>query len=155
MDPNPPAGILKMEQIYFLVREPETSSSSKNFLQGDTEGFFLTFALEYNLIVVEQAMKTVKLQVYSWISGTMGTADNQNQTVKSKIVPGMTVHDLFAGLAERYPEFLDQIYNPATGKFSDQVMVILNGRLVQAKEFRQAQLQDKDSLTLSPVLVGG
>ncbi|HEX7476131.1 MAG TPA: hypothetical protein VF318_09245, partial [Dehalococcoidales bacterium] len=78
--------------------------------------------------MVEQATKTVKLQVYSWISGTMGTADNQNQTLKSKIVPGMTVHDLFAGLAERYPEFREQIYNPATGKFSDQVMVILNGR---------------------------
>ena len=105
--------------------------------------------------MVEQATKTIKLQVYSWISGTMGTADNQNQTLKPKIVAGMTVHDLFAGLAERYPEFRDKVYNPGTGEFSDQVMVILNGRLVQAKEFRQTQLHDKDNLTLSPVLVGG
>ncbi len=69
--------------------------------------------------------------------------------------PGMTIHDLFAGLAARYPQFRIQVYDPETGKFSDQVMVILNSRLVQVREFRETQLAENDTITLSPVLIGG
>jgi sulfur carrier protein ThiS len=105
--------------------------------------------------MVELAANTVQIQVYSWISETLGTGDNQHQKLSRKVRPGTTVYDLFAGLANDFPEFREKIFNPDTGKFSDQVLVILNSRLVQSQDFANTIINDKDHLSLSPVLVGG
>jgi hypothetical protein len=85
----------------------------------------------------------------------MGTADNQNQTLKKEIKEGSTLFDLFSSIAEQFPDFCEKVFDPKTGQLSDQVMVIMNGRLIQAKELNSTTMKDKDSVILSPVLVGG
>jgi hypothetical protein len=100
-------------------------------------------------------MNTIKLQAYAWISGTMGTADNQNQTLKIQLEEGATLFDLFSRVAGQHPEFKEKIFDPQTGQISDQVMIIANGKLIQVKEFNFTILKDKDTVVLSPVLVGG
>jgi molybdopterin converting factor small subunit len=100
-------------------------------------------------------MNTVKLQAYAWISGSMGTADNQNQTIRKEVKEGSTLFDLFSAIAAQYADFRQKVFDPKTGQISDQVMVIMNGRLIQAKEFKSVIMNDKDSVVLSPVLVGG
>jgi molybdopterin converting factor small subunit len=100
-------------------------------------------------------MNTIKLQAYAWISGAMGTADNQNQTMKKQINQGVTLFDLFSDLAGQYPDFCQKVFDPKTGQISDQVMIIVNGRLIQAKDFKATVMNDKDAIILSPVLVGG
>jgi hypothetical protein len=100
-------------------------------------------------------MNTIKLQAYAWISAAMGTADNQNLTLKKEINDGATLFDFFSTLAGQYPDFCEKIFNPQTGQISDQVMVISNGRLIQAVDFKITLMKDKDTVILSPVLVGG
>ncbi len=85
----------------------------------------------------------------------MGMADNQNQTLTPRIKDGATVFDLFSDLAAQYPEFCRKVFDPQSGKFSDQVMIIVNGRLVQDKDFKSTVIHDNDKVILSPVLVGG
>jgi hypothetical protein len=85
----------------------------------------------------------------------MGTADNQNTTLNKQIAEGSTLFDFFGSLAGQYPDFREKIFDPQTGQISDQVMIILNGRLIQSRDFQRTLMNDKDTLILSPVLVGG
>jgi sulfur carrier protein ThiS len=105
--------------------------------------------------MVDQAVLNIKLQTYSWISLTLGKTDKTNRVFNKKIAAGTTLYDLFANLAERHPEFRDKVYNPATGAMNEQILVIINNRLVQARDFRQTELHDQDKITLSLVLAGG
>jgi molybdopterin converting factor small subunit len=100
-------------------------------------------------------MNTIKVQVYAWISGSMGTADNQNQTLKKQLKDGATLFDLFNEIAGQYPDFSQKVFNPQNGQVSDQVMIIVNGRLVQVRDFKSTLMNDRDIVILSPVLVGG
>ncbi len=95
------------------------------------------------------------MQAYSWIAGALGTADRPNQTASKQLQEGATVYELFSELAGQYPDFREQVFNPETGKLTDQIMIILNGRLVQEHEMKSTRLNNKDKITLSPVLVGG
>jgi molybdopterin converting factor small subunit len=100
-------------------------------------------------------MNTIKVQAYAWISGSMGTADNQNQTLKKQLIEGTTLFDLFSDLAIQYPDFGRKVFDPQSGHLSDQVMIIVNGRLIQERDFKSTPMNNKDSVILSPVLVGG
>jgi molybdopterin converting factor small subunit len=104
---------------------------------------------------MDKAMNTIKLQAYAWISGAMGTADNQNQTLKLPVKEGASLFDLFSEMAGQYPGFREKVFDAQNGRFSDQVMIIVNGQLIQLKEFKSTILKDKDSIILTPVLVGG
>lgn len=111
----------------------------------------------YNQLMVELAGKTITLTInlYSWMAETLGAEEARKQTARLKLSPGTTVLDLFTDLANRYPKFRETIFNPDTGFFSDQVLVILSGKLVHPDNFANTVIQDNDRLSLSPVLVGG
>jgi molybdopterin converting factor small subunit len=100
-------------------------------------------------------MISIKLQAFAWISSAMGTAVNQNQTSKKQLQEGATLFDLFTQIAAEFPEFKEKVFDPQSGQISDQVMIIANGRLIQVKDFKSTVLKDKDTVVLSPVLVGG
>jgi hypothetical protein len=100
-------------------------------------------------------MNSIRLQAYAWISGAMGTADNQNQTLKREIKGGTTLKDFFCGIADEFPVFREKVFNPQNGQFSDQVMVIMNGHLVQSGQFGTIVMRDNDLVVLSPILAGG
>jgi molybdopterin converting factor small subunit len=100
-------------------------------------------------------MNTIKIEAYSWISGSLGQADNQNLALDKELKEGLTLLDLFKSLAGQYPVFGQKVFNLQTGQIDDQVMIIVNGRLIQFKDFKSTVMHDQDSITLSPMLVGG
>jgi molybdopterin converting factor small subunit len=105
--------------------------------------------------MAEEKTITIKMQLYSWISSTIGEENNAESLVEKKIKAGSTLADFFAGLAETFPRFHDFVYNPDDGSVNDEVVIILNNKLVQFSSSRNTVMQDQDTITLSPVLVGG
>lgn len=100
-------------------------------------------------------MNTINLQTYSWITEAISTGEQLNHILKKKVKPGTTIHELFSELAAEYPEFRKTVYDPGTNSLNDQVMIIVNGKLVQTSDLRSRPLQDNDSITISPIMVGG
>jgi len=100
-------------------------------------------------------MITVKLEVCSWVSASLGGSESGYHVIRKIIKRGSTLTDLFETLANAFPEFNQQVYNPDGGHMSEQIMVSLNHKLVQESEFPQTILKDNDEIDLSLILVGG
>jgi hypothetical protein len=100
-------------------------------------------------------MNTVRLQSYSWISNTLGLAESSSQQLRKKVKEGTTLVALLGELANNYPEFRKMVFNPETNQLSEQVLIILNNRLLQYGEITSIVLKDKDNITLAPVIFGG
>jgi molybdopterin converting factor small subunit len=103
----------------------------------------------------EEKLVTVKLQLYSWIASTVGEEDSSDSLVEKKIKAGSTLGDFFTGLAETFPRFRDFVYNSTDGSMNDEVVIIMNNKLVQFNSSRNTVINDQDIISLSPVLVGG
>jgi len=104
---------------------------------------------------MKHSMMTVKIEVCSWISASLGRPQSGHHIIHNEIKAGEVLSDLFNSLAEAYPEFRQQVYNPDGGYISEQIMVTLNKEIVQESEFAQTVLNDKDEISLTPILVGG
>jgi sulfur carrier protein ThiS len=100
-------------------------------------------------------MYTIKLQLYSWISSSLGVEEHGGNILKKKVPEGTTLRDLLTELANSNPEFCKLVFDPGTGKMNDEVVIMLNSRLVQFNNTADTKISDKDTITLSPVLVGG
>jgi len=66
-----------------------------------------------------------------------------------------TIGDILTDLAFSYTDFRKVVFNPDTGKVSDQVNVVLNNNLLQFPEVTEAKLNDGDSIIILPVYSGG
>ena len=66
-----------------------------------------------------------------------------------------TIGDLLAGLGSSYADFRKAVFNPETGKVSDQVNIVLNDTLLPFPEVTEAKLNNGDSIILLPVYTGG
>lgn len=66
-----------------------------------------------------------------------------------------TIGDLLADLAFRHIDFRRTVFNPDTGEVSSQIMVALNGSLLQLSDVTTVKLKDGDTVVLVPVLYGG
>jgi molybdopterin converting factor small subunit len=100
-------------------------------------------------------MNTVRLQSYSWISNTLGIEETSTHQLREKVKEGTTLVAFLAELAGKFPEFRKMVFNPETGQLSEQVLIILNNRLIQYSEIQSIVLKDKDHITLAPVIFGG
>lgn len=93
--------------------------------------------------------------MYSWISGLLGEESSQGNIAKREIKSGATLGEFFTSLAEKHPDFRKFVLDPSTGVMNDEVVIILNNKLVQYSDAKGTVMQDQDTITLSPVLVGG
>jgi sulfur carrier protein ThiS len=100
-------------------------------------------------------MNTVQLQLYSWTSQTLGMPVCDDCILDKEVKEGTSISDLFTELAMGHPEFRKLVFNPETHEMSDQVLVILNNILLQVSEIAQTKLNNRDIITLAPVLFGG
>ena len=100
-------------------------------------------------------MYTVKLQLYSWISSSLGVSERGSNLLKKKVPEGTTLRAFFTELANSHPEFRKLVFDPGTGSMNDEVVIMLNNRLVQFNDTADTKISDKDTITLSPVLIGG
>jgi hypothetical protein len=105
-------------------------------------------------MIVETTI-TVIVQPYSWISNTLEMPDEAGSVINKKVKTGTSLNSLLVELANSYPEFRKMVFDPETGKMSEQALVILNGKLIQYGEINEIILNDKDNVTLAPVIFGG
>lgn len=100
-------------------------------------------------------MSKVRLQLYSWISPTLGMPSSGNHTLEQEINDGITIGSLFTELADNYPEFRKLVFDPDKGETSSEVLVIINNRLLQIREIKETKINNNDTIILAPVLSGG
>ena len=100
-------------------------------------------------------MGKVQLKVLPWIANLMNTQGSNWLTLDREIGKETTIGDLLADLALSYTDFRKVVFNPDIGKVNDQVMVILNGSLLQISNVTEAKLSDGDTILLLPVYSGG
>lgn len=105
--------------------------------------------------MVEKTLINVEVQPYSWISSTLGGSDSVNAALNEEVKAGTSLRTLLIDLANRFPDFRKMVFDPETCKMSEQALVILNGKLVQYSEIDEIILNDKDNVTLAPVIFGG
>src|SRR5271157_441453 len=98
--------------------------------------------------MVAETMNSLRLATYSWISASMGMPESGRQKMQRKLKTGAVLTDLFKDLDSAYPEFRQEVYDPEKGWRSDQVMVIVNSKLIQTTEFAQTRLNDNDEVSL-------
>ena len=100
-------------------------------------------------------MGKVQLKILPWVANMLNTPGSSWLILEKEIGAGATIGDLLADLASSYTDFRKVVFNPDTGKVNDQVMVILNGGLLQFPDVTEAKLADGDSIVLLPVYSGG
>ncbi len=105
--------------------------------------------------MIGKTLITVQLETFAWISGLLGMPETGRQQIQRKLKEGAVLTDLFQDLATSFPAFGQQVYDPAKGWTSNEVMIIVNHKLVQTAEMSSLRLKDNDDISLSPVLVGG
>jgi hypothetical protein len=105
--------------------------------------------------MMRQKMITVKMQLYSWISSSLGESENGGSTLTKKVKEGTTFGGFFTELANSSPEFRKLVFDPETGRMNDEVVIMLNGRLEQFNIVIDSEIKDRDVIILSPVLIGG
>jgi len=103
----------------------------------------------------DKIVNTLYLQTYSWISDILGVHGNAYHIFEKKVEPGTTLVVVFNDLAREYPEFKKMVYNPETGKLSDQVLLLINQKLARLDQLKASPLNDKDAISLMPVIFGG
>jgi hypothetical protein len=100
-------------------------------------------------------MYNVYLLTLSWVSDTLGSHGNNSCTFEKRVEAGATLETFFNSLADDNPEFAKLVYNPKTGKFNNQVFLLINDLIVRFDEVKTAPLKDKDYITLVPIIYGG
>jgi molybdopterin converting factor small subunit len=100
-------------------------------------------------------LNTIYLQTFSWINDALGIRGNTSHTVVKKVAAGATLLTVFADLARDYPEFKKLVYNPDSGQLSDQVLLLINQNLSRFDQVKASPLNDKDAISLVPVIFGG
>ena len=97
----------------------------------------------------------VLLKIPPWVGIMLNEQGSGWFTLEKEIGEGATIGDLLADLAVSYTDFRKVVFNPDTGKVSDQVNVVLNNNLLQFPEVTEAKLNDGDSIIILPVYSGG
>jgi len=100
-------------------------------------------------------LNTIYLQTSSWITDTLGVRGSTFYTFEKKVEAGTTLLKLFSDLARDYPEFKKLVFNPDSGKISDQVLLLMNQNLSRFEQVRTLSLNDKDAISLIPIIFGG
>lgn len=100
-------------------------------------------------------MGKVQLKIPPWVASMLNAQGGGWLVLEREIGEGTTIGDLLADLAFSYTDFRKVVFNPDIGKISDQVIVILNGSLLQLPDVTEAKLNNGDSVSLLPVFAGG
>lgn len=75
--------------------------------------------------------------------------------IEKEIEEGATIRDVLVDVAPRYENFHDMVFNPNTGEFSSQVMIVLNDSLLRVSDVAEARLYNGDTIVLTFAFSGG
>ena len=100
-------------------------------------------------------MGKVRLKITPSLASVLNAPDSDWLTLEKEIREGATIGDLLADLATGKTDFHKVVFNPDTGKVSDQVNLVLNDSLLSSSDVTEARLSDGDSVILLLVYSGG
>lgn len=96
----------------------------------------------------------VRVEVIPWLADVFG-GQQKSIAWEEDLDRETKVGDLLHSLATHQPKFGEIAFDAATGKFTAQVNVIHNDRLLQLPQEWDTPLQDGDSVILAPAFAGG
>jgi hypothetical protein len=100
-------------------------------------------------------MPEVTLKLPSWIADRLGVKSSGWLTLQKDVAEGSTVSDFLMGMVSDYPGFREVVCDPGTGLLTQQVSMVLNNRLLTFEEVTHTKLTKGDTITLTPIYVGG
>ncbi len=83
-------------------------------------------------------MGKVRLKFPSSFASKLNAQGSDLVTLKKEIGEEATISDILTDLAVSYTNFRKVVFNPAAGKVSDQVNVVLNNNLLQLPDVTEA-----------------
>ncbi len=100
-------------------------------------------------------MGKVQLKIAPPFASMLGAQNYDWLIAEKNIGEGATIRDLLAELASGHTDFGKAVFNPETGKLSNQVMLILNDSFLHFSDVTEIKLNDGDSIVMIPVYDGG
>ena len=100
-------------------------------------------------------MAKVRLEIPAWVASTFAVQHSDSLILEKEMAEEATIGSLLADFAFSHPDFSKEVFNTDVGKVGDQVVVILNGSLLQCPDVTEVKLNDGDSVMLLPVFAGG
>jgi molybdopterin converting factor small subunit len=100
-------------------------------------------------------MARVEVKVWASLSHLFAQDQITPRMLAVEIEDGAPLEALLRKLASDYPGFGEIMFDAATGEPSDQVSVIVNGRLPDLLDGFQTRLHDHDQVSLVQACAGG
>ncbi len=100
-------------------------------------------------------MAKVRIEIPPWVASMLNAQHTDSLILEKEVGEETTLSDLLADLTSSYADFDKVVFNPDTGKVTDQVLVVLNNSLLQYTDVTEVKLRDGDSIMLLPVFSGG
>ncbi len=100
-------------------------------------------------------MPTVTLKVTGWLRQSLGEALAHPEGLRVSIREGETIPGMARQLAAEHQIFRRLLFEEANQEFGANVLVILNGALVNPHDRAETLLKDGDEVMLLPVMDGG
>lgn len=100
-------------------------------------------------------MGKVRLKIAPSLAFILNARSSDWITFEKEIGEGTTIGDLLRDFAFVHVDFHKMVFNPATGKISDNVNVVLNDNLLQFPDVTETKVKDGDVVILVPVYSGG
>jgi hypothetical protein len=102
-----------------------------------------------------ELMANVQLKITPSFASILGIKSNDWYVIEKEIDETSTIKSLLTGFAQNNTGFRTMVFNPDTGKLSDQVIITLNGNLLQVPDVTQIKLNDGDNIIITPAYEGG
>jgi len=114
--------------------------------------------VKYGLTRKDTERKTavsVSIEVMSWIKEDFDYQGWDRLAFEEKVPRGTTIIDLLRLLADKYPKFGRKAFGEVHPSLLDYCAVILNGTFLSSEKQLEYELQEGDSIKLSPGFYGG
>jgi len=100
-------------------------------------------------------MPRVKLRVNYWLSEDFQDASNGVKEMSMLVPEAESIFEMICRLAEKDDIFRKAVFDEKNQMIQTNVVVILNGRIVNPYERSEATLKEGDEVTLLPMMYGG
>jgi molybdopterin converting factor small subunit len=105
--------------------------------------------------VVGTPTGTVRIELVPWLTDGCGSAGSARRTFEAHIDGRVSLRELLASLAERYPAISTTIIDVANDTLFDHVNVVHNGALLGSSDVLDEPVAPGDALVFLPAFSGG
>jgi len=99
----------------------------------------------------------VEVEIYPWLSERLGGGDQATSILKWRVdvATKSSAGDLMSRLALEHEDFRRFAFDPESRTLSDELVVVLNSRLLDLAGGLDAELREGDRVAIIQVLAGG